>query len=83
MTLKRRVIKIVPFALHECLKIKGVGFSFPEYSIFSKVSKFIQKNVITQAKILDIKKKAESFTYKNFQTNNPQYESRVFLCVFF
>ena len=77
MTLKRRVNKIMPFALHECLKIKGVGFSFPEYSIFSKVSKFIQKNVITQAKILDIKKTAESFTYKNFQTNNPQYISRL------
>ena len=83
MTLKRRVNKIMPFALHECFKINGVGFSFPEYSIFSKGSKFIQKNVITQAKILDIKKTAESFTYKNFQTNNLQYESRVFLRVFF
>ena len=71
MTLKRNVYKIMPFVLHECFKFKGVGFSFSEYSIFSKVSKFIQKNVITQAKILDIKKTAESFTYRNFQTNYP------------
>ena len=71
------------FALHECFKFKGVECSNPEYSIFSNGSKFIQKNVITQAKILDIKKTAESFTYKNFQTNNPQYLSRGFLSVFF
>ena len=67
MTLKRRVNKIMPFALHEYLKIKGVGFSFPEYSIFSKVSKFIQKNVITQAKILDIKKKQNHLLIKIFR----------------
>ena len=73
----------MPFALHECFKINGVGFSFPEYSIFSKGSKFIQKNVIIQAKILDIKKTAESFTYKNFQKNNTQYVSGGFLSVFF
>ena len=73
----------MPFALHNCFEFKGVEYSVPEYSIFPKGSKFIQKNVIIQAKILDIKKTAESFTYKNFQTNNPQYESRVFLCVFF
>ena len=68
----------MPFILHECLKLKGVVFSFAEYSIFSKGSKFIQKNVITQAKILDIKKTAESFTYKISQANNLQFESRVF-----
>ena len=73
----------MPFALHEYLKFKGAKYSMPEYSIFSKGSKFIQKNVITQAKILDIKKTAESFTYKNFQTNYPQYESGGFLSVFF
>ena len=83
MTLKRSVNKIMPFALHECFKFKGVECSYPEYSIFSKGSKFIQKNVITQEKILDIKKTAESFTYRNFQTNYPQYESRVILSVFF
>ena len=83
MTLKRRVNKIMPFALHECFKFKGFECSMPEYSIFSKGSKFIQKYVITPANILDIKKTAESLTYRNFQTNNPQYESRVFLCVFF
>ena len=55
----------------------------PEYSIFSKGSKFIQKIVITQAKILDIKKTAESFTYKNIQTNYQQYESGGFLSIFF
>ena len=73
----------MPFILHECFKFKGVECSYAEYSIFSKGSKFIQKNVITQEKILDIKKTAESFTYRNFQANNPQYESRVFLSVFF
>ena len=83
MTLKRRVKKIVSFTLHDFFKFKGVECSLPEYSIFSKGGKFIQKNVITQAKILDIKKTAESFTYKNFQTNYPQYESGVFLSVFF
>ncbi|SVE10535.1 uncharacterized protein METZ01_LOCUS463389 [marine metagenome] len=83
MTLKRSVNKIMPFALHECFKFKGVECSYPEYSIFSKGSKFIQKNVITQAKILDIKKTAESFTYRNFQTNYLKYESRVILSVFF
>ena len=30
-----------------------------------------------------IKKTAETLTYRNFQTNNPKYESRVFLRVFF
>ena len=83
MTFKRRVNKIVPFALHEYLKIKGVGFSFPEYSIFSKVSKFIQKYVITPANILDIKKTAESLTYRNFQANNPQYTTKLLVSVFF
>ena len=78
MTLKRRVKKIVSFALHDCFKFKGVEYSLPEYSIVSKESKFIQKNVITQAKIQDIKKRAGSFTYKNFQTNNPELKSRVF-----
>ena len=73
----------MPFALHECFKFKGVECSVPEYSIIPKGSKFIQKYVITPANILDIKKKAESLTYRNFQTSNPQYESRVFLCVFF
>ena len=73
----------MPFALHECFKFKGAECPLPEYSIFSKGSKFIQKNVITQAKILDIKKTAKSFTYKNIHTNNPQYESRIFLSVFF
>ena len=70
------------FALHECFKFKGVECSYPEYSIFSKGSKFFKKNVITQAKILDIKKTAESFTFRNFQTNYQQYESRVILSVF-
>ncbi len=68
----------MPFALRECFKFKGFECSMPEYSIFSKGSKFIQKNVITQEKILDIKKTAESFTYKIFQANNLQFESRVF-----
>ena len=83
MTLKRRVNKIMPFALHECFKINGVGFSFPEYSIFSKGSKFIQKNVITQAKILDFKKTAESFTLRYFQANNRQYSTKLLISVFF
>ena len=78
MTLKRRVNKIVPFSIHECLKFKGVECSLPEYSIFSRGSKFIQKNVITLEKILDIIKTAESSTYKNFQTNSPQNVSRGF-----
>jgi len=52
--------------------------SFREYSIFSRGSKFIQNIFITQEKILDIKKTAESFTYKIFQANNLQFESRVF-----
>ena len=74
MTLKRSVNKIMRFALHECFKFKVVEYSVPEYSIFPKGSKFIQKYVITPANILDIKKTAESFTYRNFQTNYPQYE---------
>ena len=78
MTMKRRVNKIMPFALHECFKFKGVECSFPEYSIFSRGIKFIKNNFITQAKILDIKKTAESFTYKIFQAINLQFESRVF-----
>ena len=73
----------MPFALHECFKFKGVEYSVPEYSIFPKGNKFIQKHVITPAKILDIKKTAESLTYRNFQTNYPQYESSVILSVFF
>jgi len=36
--------------------------SIPEYSIFSKGSKFIQKQIITTAKILYIKTTAESLT---------------------
>ena len=83
MTLQRSFNEVMPFALHDCFEFKGVEYSVPEYSIFPKGSKFIQNIFITQAKILDIKKTAESFTYRNFQTNNPQYESRVFLCVFF
>ena len=78
MTLKRRVNKIMSLTIHVCLKFKGVECSLPEYSIFSKGSKFFKKNVITQEKIMDIKKTAESFTYKIFQANNLQFESRVF-----
>ena len=36
------------------------------------------KNFITHAKILDIKKIAESFTYKIVKKNNPQFESWLF-----
>ena len=65
--MKRRVNKIVPFALHEYLKFKGAKYSMPEYSIFSKGSKFIQKNVITQAIILDIKKQQNYLLIKIFK----------------
>ena len=83
MTLQRSFNEVMPFALHDCFEFKGVEYSVPEYSIFPKGSKFIQKYVITPANILYIKKTAESLTYRNFQTNNSQYESRVFLSVFF
>ena len=83
MTLQRSFNEVMPFALLNCFEFKGVEYSVPEYSIFPKGSKFIQKYVITPADILEIKKKAESSTYRNFQTNNMQYDSRVFLCVFF
>ena len=83
MTLKRSVNEIMPFALHEYFNFKGVECSFPEYSIFPKRSKFIQKHVITPAKILDIKKTAESLTYRNFQANNPQYTTKLLVSVFF
>ena len=71
MTLRRSFNEVMPFALHDCFEFKGVEYSVPEYSIFPKGSKFIQNYVITQANILDIKKTAESLTYRNFQTNNP------------
>ena len=60
------------FELHDCFKFKGVEDSLPEYSTFSKGSKFIQKQIITPAKILDIKTTTESLTYRNFQANNRQ-----------
>ena len=83
MTLQRSFNEVMPFALHECFEFKGVEYSVPEYSIFPKGSKFIQKYVITPANILDIKKKAESLTYRNFQTNNPQYTTKLLMNVFF
>ena len=78
MTLQRSFNEVMPFALHNCFEFKGVEYSVPEYSIFPKGSKFIQKYVLTPANFLDIKKTAESFTYKISQANNLQFESRVF-----
>ena len=43
---------------------------------------YLQESIYNEY-VEEIKKKAESLTYRNFQTSNPQYESRVFLCVFF
>ena len=57
----------MPFALHDCFEFKGVEYSVPEYSIFPKGSKFIQKYVITPANILDIKKKQNHWLFEIFR----------------
>ena len=65
------------FTLHDFFKFKGVECSLPEYSIFSKGSKFIQKQIIYTCKNSGHIITAESLTYLNFHANNPQYSTNL------
>ena len=61
----------------------GLNVHCRNIAFFQRGASFLKKMLSHRKKFLDIKKTAESFTYRNFQTNNQQYEKRVFLSVFF